>query len=68
MKKCVAKILGFLGFALGIMVALMYTHGASMADKANWTILAYGFIGAAIGIIVSLIVCKACGASCHSGE
>lgn len=64
--KCLRKILCALGFAIGIIVALMHVKGLAPAAAANWEVLAYGFIGMAIGGILCGLLKKLgiCGGEC----
>ena len=61
--KCVFKVLCSLGFAIGVMVAVMNTHGLAPECAANWTVLSWGLIGFAIGALISIILNRACGKS-----
>lgn len=61
--KCVFKVLCSLGFALGVLISLMYVRGMDPACYANWTVFAWGLIGFAIGALISMVIGKACGGS-----
>jgi predicted cobalt transporter CbtA len=61
--KCIFKVLCSLGFALGVLISLMYVHGMDPAASANWMVLAWGLIGFAIGALISMILGRACGGS-----
>lgn len=64
--KWAFKVLGAVGFGLGLMISTMYVPGLSVADSANWEVLGWGFIGFAIGGLIAAIVCRACSSSCDS--
>ncbi len=65
--KCIFKVLCSLGFALGVLISIMYVHGMEPACAANWMVFAWGLIGFAIGALISMIVNRACGGgSCDS--